>query len=150
MSWGIKISLPGYDVSTATPEQLALSSDYISPKLLLNQTPAHANTFSYVVPTSLSAGSTTNLLTVAHGYSYTPASICHYTGYMDDGTGQVSYGVCPANIVNAPPVQVIAYCTPTQFKIDLVVDGSWSDPLSPPPGGQTLNFRYYILAESAT
>lgn len=147
---GIKISLPGYDVKTATPEQLALSSDYISPKLLLNQTPAHANTFSYTVPTTVTANSTTNILAVNHGYSYTPASICHWTGYIDNGPGNVSFGICPMILISAPTVAILAYCTATQFRLDLVVAAGHPGTIAGPIGGQTVTLRYYILAESGT
>lgn len=147
---GIKISLPGYDVKTATPEQLALSSDYISPKLRLQQTPAHANTFSYVVPTTVTPGSTTNILAVNHGYSYTPASLCHWTGYIDNGPGIVSFNICPMILIQAPQVDIRAYCTPTQFRLDLVVDAFHPGTIAAPIGGQTASFRYYILAESGT
>lgn len=143
--WGIKISLPGYDVNTAAPEQLALSSEYISPKLLLNQSPAHANTFSYTLPSSLTPGARINLLSINHGYSYTPASICYYYGQVDASTTD---GITPAIIQNAPPIVIYTYCTATQFKIDIVVDAAHTNPIS--GSGRVFNFRYYILAESGT
>ncbi len=145
---GIKISLPGYDVNTATPEQLALSSDYISPKLLLQQTPAHAGTLSYVVPATVTPGTTTNLISVNHGYSYTPACLVQWSGIIDNGPGITSFGIAPMNLITAPPISIYAYCTATQFRIDLVVDATHPGNIPAPIGGQTALFRYYILAES--
>lgn len=149
---GIKISLPGYDVNTATPEQLALSSDYISPKLKLNQTPSHAGYTTYAVPTSFPAFTTVNILTVDHGYSYTPASLCHWTGYIDNLSASVSFGTAPMQLIIVPDFKIISYCTPTQFKIDIYRgDDFGSGPAIPAPiGGQTVGLRYYILAESGT
>jgi hypothetical protein len=152
MTYGIKISLPGYDVKTATPEQLALSSDYISPKLRLNQSPAHAGIVSYTVPTSFAAFTTVNILTVNHGYSYTPAALCHWTGYTDNVVATRSFGTAPMQLITSPDMRIIAYCTPTQFKIDAYRgnDFGFGPSIPAPIGGQTVNLRYYILAESGT
>jgi len=63
--YGIKVSRPGYDVKTATPEQLAFSSKYSTFKI-------HARDSGTV--NSASGG---GLATIAHGLGYTPAFLVH-------------------------------------------------------------------------
>lgn len=133
--FGVKVSLPGYDVKTATPEQCSVHSDYANPKVKVAQTPAHFNIFTKSWSSNPGAGETT-LLTVAHGYSYVPAVVC-FIKYASGGNNYfqpLPYGT--------PAYQYQAYSNSTNFIIIFNSDGTHD------PTGESYQFKYFILAES--
>lgn len=141
-NFGLKVSLPGYDVHTATPEECAVHSGYISPKVKVNQTPDHSGTYSFTCPGNVTPGTVYNILTVAHGYNYVPAAICHWSATTIAGYPQ--HGICPGIVGDFPPIKYIAYCDSTNFYIGLSKDAAATYDTT----GMTASFRYYIFAES--
>lgn len=69
MAYGIKISLPTFDVKTATTEQLAVTSE----KSMLKQERKGSTTYTF-------SGSpvTVTILTITHNLGYVPACICSW------------------------------------------------------------------------
>jgi hypothetical protein len=65
MTWGIKVSKPGIDVKTATPDQLVMNSEYLSLKI------AHS-------------ALTTGDGTYTHNLGYAPAFIVSNPFFDDD------------------------------------------------------------------
>jgi hypothetical protein len=132
---GIKVSLPGYDVKTATPEQCALHSDYASPKVRLNQNPAHFNTFTINWTSDPGIGEI-ELLSIPHGYSYRPACVCFVKGIIGSN---VYFEPLPSG---TPAAIYEAFTTNTHFKI------VWRNFFGYDPTGESYEFKYYIFAES--
>ena len=69
MAYGIKIALPGFDATTATTEQLAITSD----KSMLKQERKGSTIYTF----SGSPASAT-ILTITHNLGYVPACICSW------------------------------------------------------------------------
>jgi hypothetical protein len=70
--FGFKISLPGVDVKTATPEQCSIHSSYDSLKVKLdNQNPQEGNIL--VTFNDTPAVGTYTITSIHHGYGYIPA-----------------------------------------------------------------------------
>jgi hypothetical protein len=69
MAYGIKVALPGFDATTATTEQLAITSE----KSMLKQERKGTTTYTF-------SGSpvTVTILTVTHSLGYVPACICSW------------------------------------------------------------------------
>lgn len=142
---GIKISLPGYDVKTATPEQCAVHSDYANPKIRTNQTPAHFNTVNYAFSSDPASG-TYNLLTIAHGFSYTPAGIAFI---IDRQYSPAHSSLAPLYFDASGNHQLIAaYTDSTNLKIDYIVNNN-ADPTHINVNGFSFTFKYYLLLENA-
>ena len=69
--WGLKISLPGYDVKTATPEQCSVHSSYDSLKVKLDANNPQEGNILVTFKDNPPAG-TYNIYTIHHGYNYIP------------------------------------------------------------------------------
>lgn len=141
--YGIKVSLPGFDVLTATPEQCALHSSYPAPKIELHHAAFTAQaTAVYTFSANPAHPSTTNLVTVSHPYSYAPFATA--TWFYDFGGGRgPEYGSFPLflNINDT----VYAYATTSQFKLDLV---RLNTPTHPDLTGLAFTYRYTITCEN--
>src|SRR5688572_9363732 len=66
-----KLSLPGIDVETASPEECVIHSSYPNPKINKHANPSHRSLISVTFNKTYPSGDTT-IYTMAHGYSYTP------------------------------------------------------------------------------
>ena len=141
--YGIKISLPGYDAKTATPEQCALHSGYANPKMKVGASPAHFNLVDYTFSSNPGVG-TLNIATIAHGYSYTPMAIV----YVQDVGGFLmtagKYAILPLSAGPTPDARFVYYTDGTNLKIDLVVNIV----LAPSISGYRFKFKYYLFAEN--
>ncbi len=135
-----RISLPGYKVQTATPEQCVVHSQYPTPKVNMNADPLHYGLVSVALVTDPVVDTTRNLFTMAHGYSYIPTAIVVYNDPSAAESRQ--YGAMPY-FINVP-TSFRAYCDATSFKIDMV-NNSFA-PVSIAP--RTIQFRYYIYCEN--
>ena len=132
----MKISLPGYDVKTATPEQCAFHSKYASLKVALGKDPVHFGNYTHEFTGPISTEEATILLTVAHGYSYIPAHLCliEYSSDADQYTQIMPFTI-------GPSLTILSYCDDTNFVIE-AYSASGSD-LS----GERFTFKYYIFAD---
>jgi hypothetical protein len=143
--YGVKVSLPGYNVKTATPEQCVIHSNYDTFKVNRHASPAHFGVVHVVFNTSPGISTTTNIYTKNHPYGYQPSTWVHAeqttaasVPYLQTIDGELSTGVDD---------NFIFYATTTQFKIDFV-RGGFSTGGS--MVGRTYNFRYYIFAEDGS
>lgn len=137
-NWGFKITLPGYDVSTATPEQCAIHSKYASPKVKIDATPRHYGTVKITFTKNPPSGATTTLYTVPHGYSYTPFALASGT-FADfssayDGTLPLE----PTATFNA-----LIETDATNMYIKVYYESGWGSIV-----GNTLTVSYQIFAEN--
>ena len=141
--YGFKISLPGYDIDTATPEQCIIHSGYPCIKTKLNNTPAHFGNYDLTWGSDPSLGET-EILSVAHGLGYTPFHLClikvllsgtDYRGemmpwYTDNG---VDY--------------YYSSCNSTHFKIMFHKEDEFPEH---DYTGETATFKYQIFVEDGS
>ncbi len=73
--WGVKISLPGFDATTATPEQCVVHSAYAAPLVDATATPGHFGQVLITFNNDPSDGVDTIVYQVAHGYKYVPFAL---------------------------------------------------------------------------
>lgn len=141
--WGMKVSLPGFDVKTATPEQCAFHSGFANPKIETNHTGyILQKTQVLTIGSNPASPSTTNLLTVNHPYNYVPLVMGTWLFDFLGGRGP-EYGQMPL-FLNVPDA-IHLYATSTQIKVDLVRAASATPPnLS----GISFTLRYTITVES--
>jgi hypothetical protein len=134
MAYGIKISLPGNNVATATTEQLAVTSD----KSMLKQERKGTTTYTF----SGSPASAT-ILTVTHNLGYVPACICSwFRSSLNRGAMMPFFDFGP----NFGDERIFFEMTTTQFFIKYV-----SNDIAPTNrNGQVWTFDYTIWYDQAT
>ncbi|MGA1047649.1 MAG: hypothetical protein ACO3UU_06540 [Minisyncoccia bacterium] len=133
MAYGIKIALPTFDATTATTEQLAITSE----KSMLKQERKGSTTYTF-------SGSPANvtILTVNHNLGYIPAAVASwYRSSLNTG-GMLPYNDFPYNGV----IEIIRYeMTTTQFIIKYE-----SEEFTPTNrNGQVWTFDYTIWYDPA-
>jgi hypothetical protein len=133
MAYGIKIALPGFDATTATTEQLAITSE----KSMLKQERKGSTTYTF-------SGSpvTVTILTITHSLGYVPACICSWfrsslnqgamLPFVDFSTGDVE--------------RIFFEMTTTQFFIKYESEA----PTPTNRNGQVWTFDYTIWYDQAT
>lgn len=136
---GIKISLPGFDVKTATPEQCSVHSVYDSMKVKIdNQNPQEGNillTFNSNPPAE-----TQTLYSVHHGFNYIPACYLFFDIVGSSANvGQEVGNIIPFDALSDLTLQLIPDTQNVTFK--LVSNG-----LNTSVAGNHYAFRYYIFA----
>ena len=90
-----KVSLPGYDVDTATPEQCAIHSGFDYPKIEENLEGYEAVT----LPNSISAG-TTDIKVITHNYGYIPNAFVFIFEGIIPRCDSIQYRVCYAPLLS--------------------------------------------------
>ena len=136
--WGMKVALPGYDVSTATPEQCAIHSGYASPKVKIDADPRHYGTVRITFNSNPPNGVDTTLYTIAHGYSYTPMALA--SGTYANFSGQYD-GTLPFE--PTATFQAFIETDATNMYIKIYYESGWGSII-----GDTLTVSYQIIAEN--
>ena len=136
--WGLKASLPGYDVMTATPEQCAVHSSYSSLMAKSGQTPTHAGNVTVTFVNNPPSATDTTLYTIAHGYSYTPMVLC--SGRFNDGLSELA-GTLP--LEPTATLSIFATADATNVYIKINRDAAWGSII-----GNILLVSYYIFAQT--
>lgn len=146
---GIKVSLPGFDVKTATPEQCAIHSGYNNLKVQSvsdDDSPVGYN------PASDPGYGTHNILTVEHGLPYTPGCLgfIKMSPVADSFSApmQFNFGVTTEDIQ-----AIVCYTTSTHFKIDYVRQPGifpGHQVVGTASGGVSFEIKYYILVEEGS
>ena len=133
MAYGIKISLPTFNVATATTEQLAITSE----KSMLKQERKGSTTYTFS-----GSPATATILTVKHNLGYVPAAICSwYRSSINEG-GMLSYVQFTPSFL---PEIIFFEMTTTQFFIKYESD----DPTPTNRNGQVWTFDYTIWYDDA-
>lgn len=138
--YGVKISLPGYDVGSATPEQCAVHSSYPPIKAKTGQSSPHIATVKVNFTATVTQGVTHTLYSIPHGYGYVPFTICSIT--FDDGSATQAYGLSYSGI--GATLTILAYCDATNFYITLYDNNNWTN------SSATLDVSYTIFAENGS
>lgn len=140
--FGLKISLPGYDVKTASPEQCSVHSSYDSMKVRLDSSNPQEGNILVTFNDTPAAG--TYLITVIrHNYGYIPA----YYFFFDVRGSSNNTGI---EIGNAFPLDALseayfqAVPDTQNIAFNLVITPASTDVLT----GEYFAFRYYIFANN--
>lgn len=139
MTYVAKVSLPGFDVATATPEQCAVHSDYPPLKAKTGQNKPHIGTLVVDFTATITQSVVNTIYTVDHNYGYIPLNFSSIV--FNDGT-QTIVGVGYAGV--GTTLEIHAYCTSTQFIVTVFDSLVWTS------NAASLQVSYYIFAESGT
>ncbi len=134
MPHGIKVALPGFDATTATVEQLAITSE----KSMLKQ--ERLGSFSYTFSGSPSA---VTILTINHNLGYEPACIVSYFTTSPDRGHMLPFFFVTGGFFDE---SIFFEVTTTQFFIKYVSN----DPSPTNRTGQTFVFDYTIWYDPAS
>lgn len=138
--FGLKISLPGYDVNTATPEQCSIHSSYPPLKAKLEQSDPHIATVSIDFTAKVTQGVTLTLYQIPHGYGYIPLTLSNIV--FDNGGGTQAVGTGFAGI--GANLAINAYSDATYFYITIYDNFSWTS------SSASMLVSYFIFAENGT
>lgn len=136
--YGLKVSLPGYDVNTATPEECAIHSAYASPKVKIDATPRHYGTVRITFNSDTPNNVDTAVYTVPHGYGYTPMVLAQ--GTFSDGVSALD-GTLP--LAPTATLEIYTAADATNMYIVVFRNIGWGSII-----GNTLTVSYQIFAES--
>lgn len=137
--YGYKVSLPGYNVLTATPEQCAVHSSYPPLKAKTNQSPSHFATLVVDFTGTVTQNVTHTLHTVTHNYGYVPFSISSII--FNDGSQDI-VGLGFAGVGST--LAITASSTATAFTITLYDNFNWTNV------NASLQVSFYIFAENGS
>lgn len=138
--YGFKVSLPGYDVSTATPEQCAVHSGYPPFKSKTNQTPPHFATVSVDFTATITQNLTQTLYSISHGYTYIPFTVSSIL--FNSGAGTTAVGIGRAGV--GANLDINAFCTTSNFIITIYDNFNYTS------NSAFMTVNYYIFAENGT
>lgn len=141
MTYVAKISMPGYDVESATPEQCAVHSEYPPLKSKVDQSPPHFALLTVNFTAKVTQNVTHTVYSIPHGYDYIPATLSNIIFNDNNGSGDIvgiGYAGVGANLI------ISAHCTATHFIVKIYDNFNWTRP------GATLKVSYYIFAENGT
>lgn len=138
--YGLKISLPGYDVQTATPEQCALHSSYPPLKAKAGMTRPHFALLDVDFTSTVTQNTTHTLYEIEHGYGYIPFTIANIVFTSHSGTDAVGIGFAGigANL------SINAYCDASNFYVTIYDNFNWTG------SNARLQVSYWIFAENGT
>lgn len=139
MTYVAKLSLPGYNVRTATPEQCSIHSSYPPIKAKLGQAVPHTATLSVDFTATVTQGVTHTLLTVPHNYGYIPFTIPNIV--FNTGSQEI-VGLGFAGV--GATLAIDAYSDATNFYVTLFDDFNWTS------AAASLLVSYDIYAENGT
>lgn len=143
--YGVKVSLPGFDVSSATPEQCAVHSKFDTFKINDHADTPHFGLVHITFNNNPAVDVVTTLLSFNHGYNHRPSLMT----YIDNGVYgvQSTTGHLHQDVFDRAWIE--CNVTDTQFKIDVRGHGTTnfngSDVLG--TGGNIFTIRFYIFAE---
>lgn len=153
-SYGLKISLPGYDVNSALPHQCAVHTAYPCLKTKTGLDPGdetrppgfwHFGTVTFNFVNEPTAGADTIIYTLPHQYDYftddgyTPSAICR-ARYFSTSSGTFT-GMLP--IEPTGTLSIWVETTPQNMYIKVRRDAGWGTMI-----GDALTVNYMIFADN--
>lgn len=135
--FGIKVSLPGIDVLTATPEQCVIHSGYPSPKIKMDSDPVHFGTLRFTFETDLTKSTDVLLKTIEHGYDYIPWVVGSIS--LDSTNGGILESLSPL----APAGTLYIWMEVDDSEVRLYAH----DAFNWISASDTMDVSYYIFAE---
>lgn len=142
---GLKISLPGYDARTASPEFLSVDSDFPLLKCDLRKNPKNYGTLNITVASlPVGSGSAIQIYKQSHGYSYIPTFLTAWE--YPPGTDPLSnlnttFGIGDLDASIGQNFYISMYCDSQNFYITgYTLSGS-------PVTNTSFTVRFYIFAD---
>lgn len=139
MTYVAKISLPGFDVKTATPEQCAVTSEFPPLKAKIGQTPDHIALLDVDFTARVTQNVTHTLYSIPHGYGYVPLTLSNII--FNNGTQSI-VGIGYAGV--GATLEIKAYADANNFYVTIYDNFSWTNSSS------RLLVSYYIFAEDGS
>ena len=129
-----KVSLDGYNVDDATPEECAVHSGFDYPKMEEEL----VGVKNYTFPASPGTGTIT-ILTINHNLGYKPMAQC----FMEDVDAifRTEFATLPYVIDLFSSDRFFCFATTTQFKIGVSISNSFNASFL---AGHEFNFKYQI------
>jgi len=137
--FGLKVSLTGYDVKAATPEQCSVHSSYPPFKAKTNQTSPHFATLDVDFTAAVTQNVTHTVYSFNHGYDYTPLTLPSIEFYGSTGA-LTAVGI--GNTGVGATLIIKAYANSSQFLVTIYDDFFWTGALA------RLVVSYYVFAEN--
>lgn len=142
-SYGLKISLPGYAVESATPEQCSIHSSYNSLKVKEDSSNPQLGNIIVTFKDNPGVG-TYPIYSVNHNYGYVPDIYFFFDTQRSTALTSTEVGsIFSLDELNQEYFEVVP--TETQMIFQFVVLSALDS-----PSGQTFSFRYYIFANDGT
>lgn len=138
--FGMKISLPGYDVKTATPEQCAVHSSYPPFKAKLNQSPDHFGLLIVDFTATVTQNVTHTLYSFDHDYDYIPFTLPS----MVFREPAIDFFSGVGNIAIGATLDIRAYATASQFIVSIYDNFNWTS------ANASLEVSFYIFCEEGS
>ena len=136
--WGAKVSLPGKDVSSSTPEDFAFHSKYGTVKIVKQPT-------DKAYETKVVSASSTATVTIAHNLGFIP--LCMVFAEMVPGSGRWYMGV------SYPSEETFG----NTVTVGSLADGTYADDTNlyifftnNKASEQTVKYYYYIFGEAGS
>lgn len=137
-----RVSLPGYDAHTATPEEHSVHSGLDYPKI-----EEHLEGYSLVTaPNTITTGDTV-LLTINHNYGYVP----YFLVYMDDVDNiyTTDFAKLPYTSDAVAGWTYYVVVSTTQLKVCIYYNGAWGNIVAPDePAGKRIGIKYQVWINS--
>jgi hypothetical protein len=143
----LKISLPGKDVNKASPEELAVDSDYDSWKLIVTNTNPYYGEILITFKTNPVAG-TYNVLTYTYPFDYVPLYYFYFDIAKSSAAVSTNTGFDTATAFGLDVAffqQFKVTSTTRGFKFDFINNGFGS-----PVAGTSYSFRYFVYVNDGT
>lgn len=143
----LKISLPSKDVHTASPEELAVDSDYDSLKLIVTNTNPYYGEILITFKTNPKAG-TYNILTYTYPFDYVPLYYLYFDIAKSSAAVNTNTGFDTATAfgLDASFFQQFKVVSIAQgFKLDFINNG-----LGAAVAGTYYSFRYFVYVNDGT
>lgn len=141
-NYGIKSSRDGQDVLNFVLERGSVTSQYSTPKVKPNQSPAHVDVVTYTWGSDPGNGTQT-LITRAHGYSYTPMVWAMFKHTVHTGNNWL---FLPAQYGSMSTDLFYGYTDGTNFHVKLKRTSGGAGNLN----GATITVKYMIFAEDGS
>lgn len=144
--YGIKVSLPGFDVTTAAPEDCAIHSGYQSPKIDIKADPPHYGILDIDFTSTMATDTDVLLWSQNHGRSYRPMVIG--TADLDHKGGDAGDGQIDGILTLSPTATLIVWIDATDTKARLFARHSsgftWIG------SGSNLKVSFFIFVEQSS
>ena len=140
MSYVAKLSLPGYDVNTATPEQCVVHSDYPPLKAKIGQSPSHISLLDVDFTATVTQNVAHTVYSISHGYDYIPFTLANLI--YDDSSSGTHVGIGWTGV--GATLSITAESTSSVFRVIIYDNFNWTG------SNARLRVSFYIFAENGT
>lgn len=139
MSYIAKLSLPGFDVKSATPEQCAVHSEFPPLKAKIDQNPSNIFLLDVNFTSGVTQDTNHTVFSINHGYNYTPLILPNIV-FNDGSMATDLVGIGSAFI--GATLNISAEADSSEFRVVVYDNNNWINSSS------TLQVSTYIFSEN--